>query len=184
MAFQLETTIKILKNTPPTLRVLLAGLPEEWTQHTPRPGSWSPHEVVAHLVHGERTDWLPRTQLILEGKPGATFTPFDRAGHVTECAGKTLPDLVAVFRELRAKNVAHLEGLNLSAALLARTGIHPELGPVTLAQLLATWTVHDLTHLAQIARGLATKYRKAVGPWLDVHYLRALVTDSETGPRE
>jgi hypothetical protein len=139
-------------------------VPETWARSTEGEGTWSPYDVVGHLAHGERTDWIPRARHILSGAPGP-FEPFDREAQFTESRGKSLGDLLADFSELRGRNVAELLAMNLSESDLGRTGQHPELGSVTLGQLLATWVVHDLDHVAQVARTMAKVYSEAVGPW-------------------
>lgn len=162
--FNLDEAVAILGRTPASLAALLAGLPERWVRATEGDGTWSPYDVVGHLVHGERTDWLPRARHILAGET-RPFEPFDREAQFAESRGGDLEELLATFTELRRENVASLVGMNLTGADLNRTGQHPELGEVTLAQLLATWVVHDLDHIGQIARVMAKAYAGAVGPW-------------------
>jgi hypothetical protein len=144
---------------------LLADLPESWPYGAEGPETWSPFDVVGHLIDGEETDWIPRARIILAGGPNPVFVPFDRFRHLRLNRGKPLIDLLDRFARLRAENVATLEGFRLSAADLAREGIHPELGRVTLSQLLATWVAHDLGHVAQVARVMAKQYADEVGPW-------------------
>jgi hypothetical protein len=165
MDFDLTTGIAVLDRTPRTLRAMLAGLPPAWTDATEGPETWSPYDIVGHLIHGERTDWIPRAEIILAQGPQRRFTPFDRFAQLRESRGKSLAELLDEFARLRAENVATLEGWGLTEAQLALEGEHPELGPVTLRQLLATWVAHDLEHLAQTARVMAKQYREAVGPW-------------------
>jgi hypothetical protein len=143
---------------------LLNGLPDRWISATEGEGTWSPYDVVGHLIHGERTDWIPRARHIMVGETGA-FLPFDRTAQFSESKGKDLVELLATFADLRRRNLAALVGMNLTPADFERRSMHPELGEVTLGQLLATWVVHDLDHLAQIARTLAKCYAPAVGPW-------------------
>lgn len=165
MEFDLSTGIAVLQRTPQTLRALLGGLPPSWTDATEGPGTWSPHDIVAHLIHGERADWIPRAEIILAQGPRRRFAPFDRFAHLTESRGRPLADLLDEFARLRAGSLDTLAGWRLGEAQLALEGEHPELGPVTLRQLLATWVAHDLGHLAQAARVMAKQYREAVGPW-------------------
>lgn len=162
--FSLPDAMAILERTPHSLGALLTGLPERWIQATEGEGTWSPYDVIGHLVHGERTDWIPRAQQILAGDQ-RPFAPFDRTAQFTESQGQSLADLLATFAELRRANLATLQGMNLTTADLDRTGQHPAFGRVTLGELLATWAVHDLDHVGQIARTMAKRYRDAVGPW-------------------
>lgn len=163
--FGLPGSMAVLERTPETLRALLAGLPPAWTEATEGPETWSPYAIVGHLIHGERTDWIPRARIILAQGADRRFTPFDMSAHFRESRGKSLADLLGEFARLRAENLATLEGWRLTEGQLALEGEHPEFGPVTLRQLLATWVVHDLGHLAQVARVMAKQYREAVGPW-------------------
>lgn len=162
--FSLDDAAAVLERTPASLGALLAGLPEGWVTATEGAGTWSPYDVVGHLIHGERTDWLPRARHILAGET-RPFEPFDREAQFKESRGRSLGELLATFAELRRENLAALAALNLTDDDMGRKGLHPELGEVTLAQLLATWVVHDLDHLAQIARTMAKAYGEAVGPW-------------------
>ena len=165
MNFDLTEGIAILERTPHALRVMLAGLPAVWTDATEGPDTWSPYVIVGHLIHGERTDWIPRAEIILEQGPERRFTPYDRFAQFRESKGKSLAGLLDEFERLRAANVGTLRGWHLTDAQLALEGEHPEFGPVTLRQLLATWVAHDLGHVAQTARVMAKQYREAVGPW-------------------
>jgi DinB superfamily len=165
MDFDLTAGIAVLKRTPGTLRAMLAGLPPAWTDATEGPETWSPYVIVGHLIHGERTDWIPRTRLILAQGSERRFTPFDRFAQFRDSWGKSLADLLDEFARLRAENLATLGGWRLTDAQFALEGEHPEFGPVTLRQLLATWVAHDLGHVAQTARVMAKQYREAVGPW-------------------
>jgi hypothetical protein len=162
--FNLDDAMTVLERTPAALGTLLAGLPETWVRATEGDGTWSPYDVIGHLIHGERTDWIPRARHILAGETRA-FEPFDRMAQFTESQGKSLGELLTTFADLRRENVAALIGMNLTEADLGRRGLHPELGDVTLGQLLATWVVHDLDHVAQIARTMAKVYKEATGPW-------------------
>jgi len=164
-AFSLPETSALLARTPPTLNTLLRGLPSRWVAANEGPDSWSAFDIVGHLVIGERTDWMPRARLILEHGETIPFDPFDRFAQKKECRGKSLEELLDEFATLRAQNLAALEALRLGPADLAKKGTHQRLGSVTLAQLLATWAAHDLTHLHQLSRVMAHQYREAVGPW-------------------
>lgn len=165
MDFELTTGIAVLERTPYTLRAMLAGLPPPWTNATEGAETWSPYDIVGHLIHGEHTDWIPRAQLILAQGVDRRFTPFDRFAQFRESQGKSLADLLDEFARLRAENLATITGWRLTESQLALEGEHPEFGPVTLRQLLAAWVAHDLGHLAQTARVMAKQYAEAVGPW-------------------
>jgi hypothetical protein len=165
MDFDLAHGIAVLQRTPDALRAMLTGLDTEWTAATEGPGTWSPFDIVGHLIHGERTDWIPRAQIILAQGENRRFTPFDRFAQFRESQGKSLATLLAEFAQLRAANLATLTGWHLTDVELALEGEHPAFGAVTLRQLLATWTAHDLSHVAQIARVMSKQYRAAVGPW-------------------
>jgi len=162
--FNFRDAVAVLERTPATLGALLNGLPEPWIRATEGAGTWSPYDVIGHLIHGERTDWIPRARHIMTGKTQA-FETFDRTSQFTESNGKDLVELLATFADLRRRNLAALVGMNLTTPDFERKGLHPELGEVTLGQLLATWLVHDLDHVAQIARTMAKQYAGAVGPW-------------------
>jgi hypothetical protein len=161
----LQEAMELLSRTPVSLNTLLRDLPESWTLRNEGENTWSAFDVVGHLIHGERTDWMPRTNLILQHGDTRAFERFDRWAQVRESEGKSLPELLDEFGRLRAENLAQLRGLNLSKEDLERRGLHPVLGPVTLGNLLSTWAAHDLTHLHQISRIMAYQYRDAVGPW-------------------
>ena len=143
MEFRLEDAVPVLRRTPGTLRAMLHGLPAAWTDATEGPDTWSPYVIVGHLIHAERTDWIPRAEIILAQGPDRRFTPYDRFAQFRESEGKPLAELLDEFARLRAENVATLEGWRLTDAQLALTGEHPEFGSVTLAQLLATWVAHE-----------------------------------------
>ena len=164
--FSLADGLPILRGTPGVLRAWLSDLPETWTTANEGPDTWSPFDVVGHLIHGERTDWIPRLELLLAHGESRPFTPFDRFAQFRDSRGKSLRELLEIFAGLRQENIVRLESLHLQPADFERRGRHPELGPVNLGQLLATWVVHDLNHLAQIARVMAHQYTEAVGPWL------------------
>jgi uncharacterized damage-inducible protein DinB len=166
MNFSMDDAIPMLRSTPAVLRAWLWDLPEPWTASHEGPDTWSPYDVVGHLIHGERTDWIPRAELLLTHGESRPFTPFDRFAQFTASRGKSLHELLDTFAELRRANLVRLESLPLAAPDLERKGMHPELGRVTLGQLLATWVAHDLNHLGQIARVMGRQYAGAVGPWL------------------
>jgi hypothetical protein len=155
----------VLLRTPATLRALLEGLPESWMEANEGAGTFSPREVVGHLIHGEKTDWVPRIKLILAAGEARTFEPFDRLGFRDALRDTSTSGLLAEFASLRAANLASLDELSLTSQQLALRGRHPELGSVTLGQLLATWAVHDLNHVGQVVRVLSRRYADAVGPW-------------------
>jgi hypothetical protein len=165
MRFEIEDALRLLARAPATLTALLSALPEAWARCREGPGTWSPHEVVGHLIHGEQTDWVPRVRAILAHGTERPFEPFDRTAQERESVHATLDQLLGRFAELRAANLAALGGLDLGDADLDRAGMHPELGRVTLRQLLATWTAHDLGHVRQICRVLAKQYADEVAPW-------------------
>jgi hypothetical protein len=165
VTFSLDRTIALLETTPATLRALLAGLPDFWTRADEGAATFSPYDVVGHLIHGERTDWMVRARVILEQGESRPFDRFDRFAQSRESAGKPLRALLDEFDALRRENLARLAAMHLGPADLERRGMHPVLGSVTLQNLLATWAVHDLTHLHQIARTMAHQYRGEVGPW-------------------
>jgi len=163
--YSVDEAAALLERTPRILREWLAGLPVPWVLATEGPGTWSAYDVLGHLIHGERTDWIPRAEQILSTGEEAPFALFDREAMFAASAGKPLDDLLEIFAALRAENVARLRGFDLSESDLERRGVHPEFGPVTLRQHLATWVAHDLTHIAQIARVMAKRYGAEVGPW-------------------
>src|SRR5215467_12033585 len=163
--FSLAESIALLERTPATLNALLRGLPDIWVLRNEGKDTWSAFDIVGHLNVAERTDWMPRVRTILENGEARPFDPFDRFAQVRESEGKSLEQLLDDFGRLRSESLAALEALNLQSADLARRGTHPALGPVTLSELLATWAVHDLTHLHQLSRVMAHQYHAAVGPW-------------------
>jgi hypothetical protein len=165
MANNLDQTIALLARTPATLNALLRDLPDEWTCHNEGEKTWSVFDVIGHLIHGERTDWIPRARRILESGESQPFDRFDRFAQERESQGKSLPQLLNEFAALRAEKLDELRALNLTEDDLKKRGTHPALGVVTLSELLSTWAAHDLTHLHQIARIMAHQYREAVGPW-------------------
>lgn len=161
----LPATMALLARTPAVLDALLRDLPDSWILGNEGEGTWSAIEIVAHLIHGERTDWMVRTRMILRHADTQPFEPFDRWGHTRDMQGKSVGQLLDEFAGARAHNLAELRTLDLSPEDLERRGRHPALGVVTLSQLLATWAAHDLTHLHQLSRVMAHQYRAAVGPW-------------------
>jgi hypothetical protein len=170
MEFSLAEATALLTRTPATLDALLRGLPDIWVRSNEGRSkngkdTWSPFDIVGHLIVGERTDWMPRARIILDHGEARPFDPFDRFAQIKETRGKSLEQLLDEFARLRKENLVALQALNLQPKDLARRGMHPELGVVTLSELLATWAVHDLTHLHQLSRVMAHQYRDAVGPW-------------------
>lgn len=165
MEQNLDQTISLLARTPAVLNALLRDLPETWTHRNEGEKTWTAYDIVGHLVHGERTDWMPRAKRILEFGESRTFDPFDRVAQQQESQGKSLPQLLDEFVWLRAENLDALRAMNLSRSDFERHGKHPALGVVTMSELLATWAAHDLTHLHQITRVMAYQYRETVGPW-------------------
>lgn len=164
-SFDPAESLPVLRRTPGVLRTLLDGIPEPWIHATEGPDTWSPFDVVGHLIHGERTDWIPRVEHILAHGDRVPFPVFDRFAQFEASKGRELSELLDTFAELRATNLERFAALRLTPADLARSGLHPALGPVTLGQHLATWVAHDLGHLAQVTRVMAKRYREAVGPW-------------------
>ena len=164
MQFDLQQALPILERTPQVIETLLYGLDDEWTENNEGGDTWSPLEIVAHLIFGEKTDWIPRVQVIL-GTGDKNFIPFDMEGHKKESKGKKMNRLLDEFKALRKDNLLLLNEMNITEEMLDLTGIHPILGTVTLRQLLAAWVVHDLTHIHQISRVMAKQYNEAVGPW-------------------
>jgi len=165
MEFQLDHAKEVLRRTPATLNSLLSHLPDEWVFSNEGPDSWSPFDVLGHLIHGEEADWIPRAKIILEYGESRAFEPFDRFAMFEKSRGKSLGDLLAEFERLRGESLTELEGMKLTPAVLGRRGMHPELGVVTLSELLSTWVVHDLGHVGQIVRVMAKQYGEAVGAW-------------------
>jgi hypothetical protein len=168
--FNLPETVALLTRTPATLDALLRGLPGIWTRNNEGltnegKDTWSPFDIVGHLIVGERTDWMPRARIILEHGEARPFDPFDRFAQMKPSQGQSLEQLLDEFARLRKENLAALQSLNLRPEELTRRGRHPALGAVTLSELLATWAVHDLTHVHQLSRVMAQQYRDAVGPW-------------------
>jgi hypothetical protein len=188
--FSLAEAVAVLVRTPATLDALLRGLPDTWVRGNEgrskdgrtneEKDTWSAFDIVGHLIVGERTDWMPRARIILEHGEARPFDPFDRFAQSKESQGKSPEQLLDDFARLRQENLAALQALNLQPEDLTRRGTHPALGVVTLSELLATWAVHDLTHLHQLSRVMAHQYRGAVGPWRA--YLGVLHCDGHSGP--
>jgi hypothetical protein len=175
--FHFDTALPILRRTPDVVRTLLCDLPAAWIDATEGPGTWSPFDVVGHLIHGERTDWMPRVEHLLRHGDAVPFTPFEREAMFAASKGKSLDELLDTFANVRRDSLERLSALQLSDADLGRTGRHPEFGIVTLRQLLSTWVAHDLGHIGQIARVMARQYVDAVGPW------RAYLSILSSAPR-
>ena len=173
MEFQLEHALEILRRTPSTLNSLLRHLSETWLLRNEGPQTWSPYDIVGHLIHGEETDWIPRAKMILKDGEARPFEPFDRFAMFEKSRGKSIAELLDTFEWLREVNLRELEMMKLTATMLEKRGRHPELGVVTLRQLLATWVVHDLGHVGQVVRVMAKQYGEEVGPWQD--YLPILI---------
>jgi len=165
MKYSVDKSYEILERTPAVLRSLLSNLDNEWIMNNEGADTFSPYDVIGHLIHGEKTDWVVRAKIILEFGLSKAFTPWDRFAQFQESKGKTVQQLLDEFETVRKENLAWLKSLNLSEVELDKKGIHPMLGEVTLRNLLATWVVHDLTHIAQITRVMAKQYKEEMGPW-------------------
>ena len=174
MEYTLADAYTLLNRTPKVLDLLLQGLEDSWITSNEGPETWSPFDVLGHLIHGEETDWIPRAKIILSDAEDKTFIPFDRFAQLEKSKGKSMRDLLEEFSGLREANIQELHALNIQEADLRKTGMHPELGPVSLKQLLSSWVVHDLGHLAQISRVMAKQYKEEVGPW--VQFMKILNT--------
>ena len=167
MNFTLEKSFEILERTPTVLRTLLSGLSDDWIMNNEGPETFSPYDVMGHLIHGEKTDWRDRTVMILEHGTEKTFVPFDRFAQFEASKGKSLTNLIDDFEKLRLDSLTWLKSLNLLEEDFNKKGTHPALGQVTLRQLLSTWVIHDLTHIAQITRVMAKQYKSEIGPWIE-----------------
>jgi hypothetical protein len=178
--FNLAEAIVLLTRTPATLDAMLRGMPDVWARSNEGKDTWSAFDIMGHLIVGERTDWMPRARIILENGEARPFDPFDRFAQSRESQDKSLEQLLDEFARLRKENLNALQTLNLQPQDLTRRGTHPALGTVTLSQLLATWAVHDLTHLHQLSRVMAHQYRDAVGPW--IAYLGVLQCAGHSAP--
>lgn len=167
MIYTVEKSIEILERTPVVLNTLLQNISTDWTSNNEGGDSWSAYDIIGHLIHGEKTDWMPRLEIILSENPDKRFIPFNRFAQFEESKGKSLQNLLDEFKILREKNIGQLRSKNITIQNLEQIGIHPAFGEVTLSQLLATWVVHDLNHIAQISRVMAKQYKEAVGPWIE-----------------
>jgi hypothetical protein len=172
MQFDLNKSLEILEKTPIVLETMLAGLSDEWINNNEGPGTWSPYDIIGHLIHGEKTDWISRMEIILSDNTEKTFKSFDRFAQFKASKGKTLKQLLDEFKELRNHNIQQLLSKDITEDNLKQKGIHPAFGQITLQQLLSTWVVHDLNHIAQIARVMAKQYKIEVGPWRE--YLKII----------
>ena len=165
MQYDVSKAIEILERTPKVLSTLLSGLSEEWTENNEGENTWSPYDVIGHLVHGEEADWLVRTLIILEFEEAKTFEPFDRFAQFEKSKGKSIDQLLEEFTQLRKANLAVFKSLNISQSDLDKKGSHPGLGTITLKNMLSSWVAHDLGHIAQISRVMAKQYSSEIGPW-------------------
>lgn len=163
----MQECLHVLERTPPAVSALLGDLPDAWTKATDGPGAWSAYDVVGHLIHGEKTDWMPRLEIILQYGAQRPFEPFDREAQFRQDRSVPLNSMLQEFASLRRGNLDRLHRLNLQPDQLDLAGLHPALGRVTLRQLLATWTAHDLGHLVQISRTMARRLKPEVGPWTE-----------------
>ena len=167
MEYRLDQAKEVLRRTPAILNALLIDLPNDWVLSNEGPETWSPYDVIGHLIEGEETDWIPRARIILEQGEARPFDRFDRFAMFEKSKGKSLLELLARFEQLRGESLRQLDELNLTPELLTKRGTHPVLGVVTLSQLLSAWVVHDLGHIRQIVRVMAKQYRDAIGPWTE-----------------
>ena len=172
MNFKIDKTIEILERTPDILIVMLQGISPEWTTNNEGGETWSVYDIIGHLIHGEKTDWMPRIEIIISDKPAKTFEIFDRFAQFKESKDKSLIQLLDEFKSLRRINLDKLFAMELADKQMEEKGIHPSFGEVRLSQLLAAWVVHDLNHISQISRVIAKQYTEEVGPWIE--YLRIL----------
>jgi hypothetical protein len=166
MLFNIDESLEILERTSLVLITLLNNLDEKWTSNNEGENTWSPYDVIGHLIHAEKTDWIPRMMIILDEDDNKNFVPFDRFAQFEESRGKSLAELLDEFKKRRRESLIKLKSIILNEELLEKHGIHPEFGEVTLKQLLATWVVHDLAHLCQITRVMAKQYGQEIGPWV------------------
>lgn len=165
MEYRLDQAKEILRRTPRTLNALLSDLPDDWVRANEGPETFSPYDVIGHLIEGEENDWIPRARIILEHGEAKPFEKFDRFAMYEKSKGKSLAELLARFEEVRGRSLRQLEEMKLTPELLQKRGMHPALGVVTLSQLLSAWVVHDLGHIRQIVRVMAKQYREEIGPW-------------------
>ena len=178
MSFSIDKSIEILERTPVVIETMLKGISKDWVTKNEGPKTWSAFDIVGHLIHGEKTDWIPRMEIILSNKTNKKFVPFDRFAQFKNSKGKSLHQLINEFKKLRKNNISKLKSKRLQTKYLNKKGIHPAFGNVTLKQLLATWVVHDLNHIAQISRVMAKQYKKEVGPWKE--YLKIIQQDRKS----
>ena len=164
-SFDINEAIQILEKTPKILNAFLSDLPDSWIISNEGNESWSPFDILGHLIHGEKTDWITRAKITLNNRTEEPFPPFDRFAQFVDSKGKTVSTLLSEFENLRNKNIQILKEMNITQADYIKTGIHPNFGKVTLKQLLSTWVVHDLSHIRQIARVMAKQYAEEIGPW-------------------
>ena len=167
MRFSLNKSFEILERTPSVLESYLSGLSDEWLKQNEGENTWSPYDILGHLIVGEKTDWMVRARIILGSAEDKRFKPFDRFAQLRDDQNRTISDMLKEFSELRSDNLEELRAFDITEKQLNLTGIHPEFGEVTLRQLLSTWTVHDLNHISQISRVMAKQYKEAVGPWIN-----------------
>lgn len=165
MEFNIQSAVQVLERTPLVVEGLLKNLPDEWVMSNEGGDSWSAFDIIGHYIHGEKTDWIPRMQIILSKEQDKHFVPFDRLAQFNDSKGKSLDQLLTEFKKLRLQNLETLKSVEFNNEVLNQTGIHPKFGSVTLRQLLAAWVVHDLTHIYQISRVMAKQYEIEVGPW-------------------
>jgi len=166
MTFNIDKSIEILERTPLILEAYLNGLSDEWLKNNEGENTWSPYDILGHLIQGEKTDWIPRAKIILSDKADKTFEPFDRFAQLNMSQEKTIDELLTAFKKLRSENIQELKSMQINSTKLLETGIHPELGTANLKELLSTWVVHDLGHISQISRVMAKQYKSEVGPWV------------------
>jgi len=165
MKFDRERSVQILSRTPLVLETLLDGLDHQWIYANEGPDTWNAFDIMGHFIEGEKTDWIPRMQIILSNAPDKKFQKFDRFKQFEQSKGKNISQLIAEFKKLREENLKILADTTLDEKTLSMTGIHPEFGDVTLRQLLSTWVTHDLAHLLQVSRVMAKQYKEEIGPW-------------------
>jgi len=167
MQYDIAKSLEILERTPSVLTSLLSGIDDEWIMNNEGPDTFSPYDVIGHLVYGEKTDWPVRVKIILDHGTSKSFDPFERFAMYEESKGKTIQQLLYEFEEIRKHNIIWVRSLDLQEPDYDKKGMHPKLGEVTLRNLLAAWVVHDLTHIAQITRVMAKQYKMEIGPWVE-----------------
>ena len=167
MEYDIQKSIQVLERTPKVIKEMLTGIDDVWINSNEGGESWSPFDIVGHLIHGEKTDWIARIKIVLEQGEKNTFDPFDRFAQFEESKGKTIDQLMDEFEQLRIQNLAAFKAFNIRPDQYDLKAMHPSLGEVTLNNLLATWVAHDLGHIAQIARVMAKQYKDEVGPWYE-----------------